>query len=193
MRFLSYSQCAEWCVERRFPTRQSKGRIVGPDPYLRSPEFHFVEFTPPVDSGQKVWLARFLYSLLQPSSELLIWLGDWSVWPSSQHMPLFTRFREAFGEKRPLIEAPGHLLTPEEADDAISIMSVSMLFIWDCHVLSGSGRDAVHTSHDEFGWFASRDVSVAATAREKIDEALRRGSSGRRQDRLPYSPGSGST
>ena len=175
MRFLSYSQCAEWCSQRGFPTRQIEGYIVGPHPDLQSPEFHFVTFTPPVDSGQKVWLARFLYSLLQPSSELLIWLGDWAVWPSSQHMPLFTRFREAFGEKRPLLEAPGHLLTPEEADDAVSIISVSLLFMWNCHVLSHSGRDAVFTSHDEFGWFATRDPAVAAAAREKISGALRVG------------------
>jgi hypothetical protein len=87
-------------------------------------------------------------------------------------MPLFTRFREAFGERRPLIEAPGHLLTPEEADDAISIISLSLSFIWDCHVLSASGRDAVFTSHDEFGWFASREPLVAASVRNKIDESL---------------------
>ena len=87
-------------------------------------------------------------------------------------MPLFTRFREAFGEKRPLIEAPGHLLTPEEADDAISIISVSLLFMWNCHVLSESGH-AVFTSHDEFGWFATRDLAVAATVREKISAVIR--------------------
>jgi hypothetical protein len=121
-----------------------------------------------------VWLARFLYSLLQPSPELLIWLGDWAVWPSSQHMPLFTRFREAFGEKRPLIDAPGHLLTPEEEDDAVSIMSVALLFSWNCQVLSGCGRDAVFVSHDEFGWFASRDPVVAGIAEKKIGAALRR-------------------
>ena len=171
MRLLSYSQCAEWCSQRGFPTRKIEGYIAGPDPDLQSPEFHFVKFTRPVDSGRKIWLARFLYSLLEPSSELLIWLGDWAVWPSSQHMPLFTRFREAFGEKRPLIEAPGHLLTPEEADDAISIISVSLLFMWNCHILSDTGRDAVFISHDEFGWFATRDLSVAETAREKIRDA----------------------
>jgi hypothetical protein len=174
MQFLSYAQCAEWCSQRGFPTRQMEGYIVGPDPDLQPPEFHFAEFTPPVDSGRKVWLARFLYPLLQPQGELLIWLGDWAVWPSSQHMPLFTRFREAFGEKRRLIEAPGHLLTLEEADDAISIISVSLLFMWNCHVLSDSGRDAVFISHDEFGWFATRDPAVAATTREKISEALSR-------------------
>ena len=178
MRFFTYSQCAEWCSERQFPTRQIEGYIVGPDPQIQSPDFHVVKFNPPVDSGRKVWLARFLYSLLQPSPELLIWVGDWDVWPSSQHMPLFTRFREAFGEKRPLIDAPGHLLTPEEEDDAVSIMSVSLLFFWNCHVLSGSGRDAVFTSHDEFGWFASRDPGVTATAREKIVTALQASKSG---------------
>ena len=151
MRFLTYSQCAEWCSQRGFPARQIEGYVVGPTPDIQLPHFHFAEFHPPSDSGRKVWLARFLYSLLQRSSEMLLWLGDWAVWPSSQHMPVFTRFREAFGEKRPLIDAPGHLLTPEEADHAISIMSVSLLFMWDCHELSGSGRDAVFTSHDEFG------------------------------------------
>ena len=87
-------------------------------------------------------------------------------------MPLFTRFREAFGERRALIDAPGHLLPSEEADDAISIISVSLLFMWNCHVLSGSGRDVVFTSHDEFGWFASRDQAVAAIAHERIGGAL---------------------
>ncbi len=178
MRFLTYSQCAEWCSERQFPTRQIEGYIVGPDPQIQSPDFHVLKFNPPVDSGRKVWLARFLYSLLQPSPELLIWVGDWDVWPSSQHMPLFTRFREAFGEKRPVIDAPGHLLTAEEEDDAVSIMSVSLLFFWNWHVLSGSGRDAVFTSHDEFGWFASRDPGVTATAREKIVTALQASKSG---------------
>jgi len=171
MRFLTNSQCAEWCSQRGFPTHQIDGHAVGPN--LQSPVFHFVKFTLPTDSGRKVWLAGFLYSLLQPSSELLIWLGEWEVWPSSQHMPLFTRFRQAFGEKRPLIEAPAHLLTPEEADDAVSIISISLLFIWDCHLLSASGRDAVFTSHDEFGWFASRDPSVAESVRKEINESLK--------------------
>jgi hypothetical protein len=89
-------------------------------------------------------------------------------------MPLFARFREAFGERRPLIEAPGHLITPEEADDAVSIITLSLLFMWDCHVLSSSGRDAVFTSHDGLGWFASRDPSVTAAVQKKIDEALER-------------------
>lgn len=172
MRFLTYSECAEWCTQYGFPIRRVEGCVAGPDPDLQSPPFHFVKFLPPIDTGRKVGLARILYSLLEPSPGLLIWLGDWNVWPSSQHMPLFTRFREAFGEPRPLIEVPGHVVTPQEVDDAVSIISVSLLFLWDCHVLSASGREAVFLSHDEYGWFASRDASVAESVRQRLEEAL---------------------
>ena len=79
----------------------------------------------------------------------------------------------AFGERRPLIETPGHLLTPAEAEDAISITTLSLLFLWDCHVLSNSGQDALFTSHDEFGWFASRNPASVAIARDKLGAAGR--------------------
>ena len=170
MRCLTYSECAGWCARRDFTTRHKEGYRVGPDPDLESPPFHFVDFTLPTDSGRKVAFGRFLYSLVDPAPELLFWLGDWAVWPSSQHMPMFTRFRQAHGESRPLIDAPGHLLTPDEADDAVSILVVSLQFVWDCHVLTSSGRDAVFVSHDEFGWFASRDESVAGSFRRQIEE-----------------------
>lgn len=100
----------------------------------------------------------------------MFWLGDWAVWPSSQHMPLFTRFRQAIGESRQLIDVPGHLLTPAEADDAVSILVVSLQFVWNCHILTSSGRDVVFVSHDKFGWFASRDESVAESVRRQIEE-----------------------
>jgi hypothetical protein len=85
-------------------------------------------------------------------------------------MPLFARLRQALGESRPLIEAPGHLLTPDEADDAVSILVVSLQFVWNCHILTSSGRDAVFVSHDDIGWFASRDESVAVSVRKKLEE-----------------------
>jgi hypothetical protein len=146
---------------------------MGPNPDLRPPEFHFVDFKLPQDSGKKVLLARTLYSLIDASPEMLLWLGDWDVWPSSQHMPLFTRFREAFGEKRPLIEAPAHLLAPDESEDSVSIITVALLFIWDCHILTASGRDAIFVSHDEIGWFASRDQAIANSARARLEEIMK--------------------
>jgi hypothetical protein len=89
-------------------------------------------------------------------------------------MPLFARLRQALGESRGPFEAPGHVATSEEADDAVSIMCVSLLFVWDCLVLSDSGRDAAFISHDEFGWFATRDPAVATAAEAKISAALQK-------------------
>ena len=170
MRFLTYQECGTWCADRDFPTCKVPGTIVGPEPDLREPTFSFAQFDIPPDSGEKVALARKLHSLLDPKAETLFWLGDWAVWPSSQHMPLFTRWREAFGETRPLIEAPGQLLGPHEVDDAVSLFVVSLQFIWDCHALCGSGSDAIHVSHDEYGWFASRNVFRVKVARDVILE-----------------------
>jgi len=172
MRFLNYNECADWCSSHNYQTRHKPGYIAGPCPDLESDGFHFVDFNPPADSGKKIWFSGFLYALIEPSPELFIQIGDWDVWPSSQHMPLFTRFRQACGELRPLIEVPGHLLTPAEADDAISIIGLSLLFVWNCHILSASGRDAVFVSHDEFGCFASRDVGIAESVRKRLDEVL---------------------
>jgi hypothetical protein len=172
MRFLTYAESADWCAERGYPIRKREGYIVGPEPDIQADEFQRVEFALPRDSGRKVWLARFLYGLVDPSPELLIWLGDWAVWPSGQHMPLFSRFRQSFREHRPLIDAPAHLVAPDEIEDGISILTMSLFFLWDCHVLTASGRDVVFVSHDEFGLFGSRDGSVAASVSEQLKDAL---------------------
>src|SRR4051812_12853090 len=99
MRCLTYSECARWCSLRESPLRQSDGYSVGA-PDLKSPPSHFIKFKLPTNSGRKVAFGHFLYSLVDPAPELLLWLDDWDVWPSSAHMPLFTRFRDAHGESR---------------------------------------------------------------------------------------------
>jgi hypothetical protein len=170
MKVLTYREGSEWCADRGFPTRHSQGYIAGPDPDLEAGAFHFALFDSPRDAGRLVSVANLLYSLIDPSPEFLLWFGDWAVWPSSQHMPLFTRFRKGLGEDRPLIEAPGHLMTPDESDDAISMITVALLFSWNCHLLSASGRDAAFVSHDDWGWFASRETSRTHSVREEHPE-----------------------
>jgi hypothetical protein len=39
-------------------------------------------------------------------------------------------------------------------------------------VLTASGRDVVFVSHDEFGWFGSRDVAVASSVGQRLKDAL---------------------
>lgn len=139
-------------------------------PNISADAFHIVDIPYDGDSGRKVSMSRFLFSLVPPDPETLILVDDWAVWPSSQHMPLFTRFRQALGESRPLKESPAHLVSVADGDDATSIIATSLLFVWDCYGISSSGRDAFYISHDEFCFFASRDPSVAARVLEQLSE-----------------------
>lgn len=136
-------------------------------PDIGNDHFHIADLPYPTDSGAKVSLARRLFSLVASDSETLVLVDDWAVWPSNQHLPLFTRFREALGEHRPLIEAPGHVITPADADDAVSIVATALLFFWDCYGISSTGRDAFYFSHDEYCYFASRDASVVERIRSE--------------------------
>jgi|SRR6185369_9081101 len=157
MRFLTPEQWQAWCVARQVPLREAS-RIR---PAIGADHFHIALLPYPSDSGGKVRFARRLLSLVASDSEALVLVDDWDVWPSSQHLPLFTRFREALGERRPLLEAPGHVVTRADEDDAISIVALSLLFLWDCYGISSTGRDAFYISHDEHCDFASRDAAVA--------------------------------
>lgn len=161
MRCLTFSQCADWCRSNGYP-------VVDAD-YYGHPAPQVLETATripiqyPEDSGRKVLLAREVIGQFA-AGEMLLWLGDWAAWPNSQHMPLFTRLREAFGEHRPLIEAPGHLFQASEIDDAVSVLAVAMLFLWDCHVFPKNGPVFV-TSHDEWNAFVAlkdADASIAA-------------------------------
>ncbi|MEO6846650.1 MAG: hypothetical protein ABI254_05290 [Chthoniobacterales bacterium] len=164
MQFLTSAECQAWCLERSVPLRNVGW--IRPD--IKAEHLHIVDIPYKADSGAKVHMARFLLSLVYSDAETLLWVDDWEVWPSSQHMPLFARFREALGEYRPLIEACGHLVSQTDMDDAISIIATSLLFIWDCYGISASGRNAFYFSHDEYCYFASRDESTAAQVRNQL-------------------------
>jgi hypothetical protein len=116
------------------------------------PPFSVRHFSIPQDAGVRVALVRDLWHRIgSGKSETLLWVTDWSVWPSSEHMPLALGFRRSLGEERPLIAAPGCLARLAEDDDALSILVLAILFLWDCWMLSGDGAMAAFLSHDEWG------------------------------------------
>ena len=120
---------------------------------------------------------KSLISLLGESAEVLVQIGDWAVWPSGQHMPLFNRFRQAFGEHRPLIKAPGHVIPASERDDAVSILVLSVLYLWNCHVLSAKGDQALFVSHESR--MVRRTRRWIAGTREPVARAVRSSDGGR--------------
>ena len=117
-------------------------------------------FAIPDQPAGRVLLAKaVLAPFLNSDAEILLWIGDWGIWPSGEHLPLFLRLHEALGEKRPLMEACGHLTSRAEAEDATSVLVLAVMFLWDCHILSGDGKRQAFFSHDEFGKFSSDSES----------------------------------
>ena len=147
MQFLTEEQCRSWASDRKYP--------LGERPYsvlADGPPFACENFTIPSDAGARVAMARAIWSDLgsgQP--EALLWVTDWSVWPSSEHMPLAEAVRRGLGENRPLHSAPGCLVLRGEDDQALAVLVTAVLFLWDCWVLSPDGKLAAFFSHDEYG------------------------------------------
>lgn len=146
MQFFTSDQCAEWC--------RRHGYQLPPELERHGPSERFVrhEFTIPADAGQRVALCRLLWSLDDNAqvTDRLLWINEWGVWPSSEHMPLFVRWRAAFGEMRTLAEAPGQLLDQGDHDDGLSVLIMACLFLWDCFIYLEEGV-IVALSHDERG------------------------------------------
>jgi hypothetical protein len=147
MQFLTDEQCRDWA--------EARGYGVGGVPrYRELLNSRAVEhrFSSPADAGRRVALIRYLWEkLMAGEPEVLLWVTDWSVWPSGEHLPLAQDLRSAHGETRHLEDAPGHLFQLGETTTAISFAVLACLFLWDAYALSPSGQRLFMLSHDEIG------------------------------------------
>ena len=110
------------------------------------------EFKIPHDAGARVALCRQLWhgcGEVEHMERLLVMTG-WSVWPSGEHVPLFTRLREQFGETRWLVDAPGHMFSPGDDDDGLSFLVLATMFLWDYTLYAESGV-VITGANDEYG------------------------------------------
>lgn len=128
------------------------------------------DFEIPADAGRRVAVVREQLSAFSPGDHLLIWLSEWSVWPSGQWEHLFYRFRQSYGHDELLMDRPAHLVPPEERDAAVSIAVYSALMLWDCYVLGPGQKDWVFYSHDEWG----RSRTTRSTERPSTGVPARR-------------------
>jgi hypothetical protein len=137
-------EAREWCERNGVGLRDDEpdtSRLVGG-----------IYFAIPDTPSARLGLSRFVHpTTFDLSGTVLVWTREWGVWPSSEYMPLFTRFREALGESRPLSVANAQLFESAEAEDGQSYVFLNCLFLWDCWVIVEGGKYAVHLSHDEWG------------------------------------------
>lgn len=113
-------------------------------------------FDIPEDAGRRVALVATHLNERAGASSTLVWFTEWGVWPSSERRHIFDRFRASYGEHRRLIDVPGHLLSVEERDELLSLVTLGVLFLWDVYVVADNAPFVLHYSHDEWGWLGQR-------------------------------------
>src|SRR5689334_10764800 len=127
MRFLSSPEIKSWCEQNRIPVNDFE---------LPDRSGAELRFKIPADAQKRVVLVNGAMKSFDQEPVILVWFDDWSVWPSGQRMHVFERFRKSYGESRPLIEAPGQLFDRTELEDACSFVTIALLFLWDCYVVT---------------------------------------------------------
>jgi hypothetical protein len=142
MRVLSTEETALWCSEHEIALSDS-GLPLRPDAAGK--------FKIPEDANKRVHLVSQGMRAFNAAPRFLVWFHDWAVWPSGQRMHIFDRFRISYGETRLLIDSPGHIFEQGEIEDAISFVTIAVLFLWDCYVVTPRRSEVLFFSHDEYG------------------------------------------
>jgi hypothetical protein len=140
---LSAGGAEAWCQAHGYGLDES-GR---PCSSLRAQRFEI-----PQDTGRRIAIVAGHLQRFASETETLVWFTEWGVWPSCERPHIFDRFRASYGETRSLVQVPAHLFASSEREDALSFMTLGVLFLWDVYAAGASGTRLVHYSHDEVGW-----------------------------------------
>jgi len=151
MRVLSRQEAEAWCQGHQIALG-NRGLPERSDANLK--------FEIPVDAQKRVYLVRQAMGAVADEPSHLVWINDWSVWPSGERMHIFDRFRLSYGETRRLIDSPCHVFDQKEIEDATSFVTIAALFLWDCYAVSQQRTKLLFLSHDEHG--ATKGIDLEA-------------------------------
>lgn len=144
MKIVDKQTAAKWCEQHGISVNE---RGLPSISKLKSN----IEFAIPTDAGARTALVKEHMEKTLAGSSCIVWLNDWSVWPSGQWQHLFDRFRLSYGCGDLLIDKPAHIIEKGEYDAAISIAIYSVLMLWDCYVITDNASWMFY-SHDEVGY-----------------------------------------
>ena len=150
-------QSVAWIWKRLPADAEPNAQAAMPD--FRALGYAAAGYKLPEDSGRKTSLAKTLYGLFEADAVVLVLVENCAIWPSSGHLPLLVRLRQALGEMREIDDVPGHLLGADEREDAVSVLVLAMQFYWDCWIVAEDGRRVLFVSHDEYYDFFADDAA----------------------------------
>jgi len=170
LRYLTTEQARGWAAERGITDVATLGRQSQPS-HLNAVRCRLTN-----DSGQELWLARFIAQSLSPRSACLLWVTETGVWASSENWHLYYRLRQSYQNFQLIEESPGHLFLDYEEADLVSFLQIGILSGWDMHVvpeLSYGGGDHARAflSHDEWMVLAHAEKGTVAAWTESLRQA----------------------
>ena len=115
LQFLSAPQCSLWLREHRIPTSDD-GR-----PAPAAGFDHGLRIWLPSDAARRIAFSRWIWRMVTEEHGTLVWFTDWSVWESSEHMPMAMALRRGLGTAAPLQDAPGCVVEPTDTGDGMSL------------------------------------------------------------------------
>lgn len=90
-------------------------------------------------------------NLLIQRGPALLWVTETGIWFSAEHADLFLRYRRSYGEGRFVSEAPVHFFeTQHDTDALISVLYITLGFVWGAEICSLDRSVAMTVSHDEW-------------------------------------------
>jgi hypothetical protein len=97
----------------------------------------------------------------------LLWALEWGAWPDEEYPELWYEIREHHGERRPIIEAPGHLFSQNEQGLARGMTRLAMLFGWTAFLIPDPASFVVRLDcHELMELAASRGSAITDVATE---------------------------
>jgi hypothetical protein len=130
-----------------------------------------LDFTIQDSTRRQALVVNELFSAFSDdTSEWLLWVLDWDLWPNEEYPELWNEIREHHGEHRWLIDARGHLFEQNEKGLARGMMRLAMLFGWTAFLIPDPASFVVFIDSDELMSIQAADGSSISDLAARVKD-----------------------
>ena len=99
----------------------------------------------------------------------LIWVREWGVWESSEHLPLYgALIGDPGASHEALVQHPGHGIDVDDQDQAISLILLCLAFGWGFSIFHEGTSVVVHCNHDGIIWLSGGTTAQAKALADAV-------------------------
>lgn len=118
------------------------------------------------------WFCSEIEDMLWPRDQCVALVMANGIWPSSENLHLYYKFRQSYGDLTLLEDRPGHVFQRFERTDLSSLVQLGICSGWDLAIFCASGYRHAFISHDAFVEFATESASSHVEIASRIGPAV---------------------